>query len=126
MESWVVGQFPITRLVRSLATYRWQFRGSRITSALPTNRKLARSVKTSAFLGTNISREGSTGRLLGQNIYPALNRLWRLSECPDEGTPHPLAISKAVLPGNFLGGEAASLHHQPCRFHAQPFNCLRG
>jgi hypothetical protein len=35
-------------------------------------------------------------------------------------TPHPLAISKTVLPGNFLGGEAASLHHQQCGFDEQP------
>src|SRR5579862_9136774 len=77
-------------------------------------------------LVTNIEREGSTGSLLDQSVDCALNCLWRLSECPDERTPHPLAISKTVLPGNFLGGEAASLHHQPCRFDAQPFNCLRG
>jgi hypothetical protein len=36
-----------------------------------------------------------------------LNCLWRLSECPNERTPHPLAISEAVLPGNLFGGEAS-------------------
>jgi hypothetical protein len=69
---------------------------------------------------------GPLARLFVQSVYCALHCLWRLSECPDERTAHPLAISKAVLPGNFLGGEAASLHHQPCRFHPQPFYCLRG
>src|ERR1700688_3512123 len=56
---------------------------------------------------------GPLARLLDQSVYCALNCLWRLSECPEERTPHALAISKTVLPGNFLGGEAASLHHQP-------------
>ena len=46
---------------------------------------------------------GSTDRLLDQGAHCALNCLWRLSECPDERTPHPLPISKTVLPGNFLG-----------------------
>jgi hypothetical protein len=69
---------------------------------------------------------GPLARLLDQSLYCALNCLWRLSECPDERTPHPLAISKTVPAGNFLGREAAGLHHQPCRFHAQSFNCLRG
>jgi len=64
--------------------------------------------------------------LMGSSTYRTLNCLWRLSECPDERTPHSLAISKTVLAGNLLGGEAASLHHQPCRFHAQPFDCLCG
>jgi hypothetical protein len=31
-----------------------------------------------------------------------------------------------VLPGNFLGGEATGLHHQPRRLHAQPFDRLAG
>ena len=61
------------------------------------------------------------GSLWGASAYCALNCLWRLSERPDERTPHPLATSETVLPGNFLSGEATSLHHQPCRFHAQPF-----
>ena len=60
------------------------------------------------------------------SAYGALNCLWRLSQCPDERTPHPLAISEAVLPDNLFGGEAAGLHHQPCRFHAQAFDCLCG
>jgi hypothetical protein len=69
---------------------------------------------------------GPLARLLDQGVYCALNCLRRLAECPEERTPHALAISKTVPPGNFLGGEAASLHHQPRRFDAQPFNCLRG
>jgi hypothetical protein len=40
--------------------------------------------------------------------------------------PHPLAISRTVLSGNFLGGEAAGLHHQTRGFDAQPFEYLRG
>jgi alpha/beta hydrolase fold len=48
---------------------------------------------------------------MGSSAYCALNCLWRLSECLDERTPHPLAISETVLPGNLLGGEA----HQETR-----------
>jgi hypothetical protein len=47
---------------------------------------------------------------MGSSAYCALNCLWRLSERPDERTPHPPAISETVLPGNFLGGEATSTH----------------
>jgi hypothetical protein len=72
-----------------------------------------------------LSAFGSSDRLLDQNAYCASNCLWRLSEGPDERTPHPLAISKTVLTGEFLSGEAAGLHHQPRRFHAQLFDCLR-
>jgi hypothetical protein len=68
----------------------------------------------------------SVSFLRGSSTYCALNCLWRLSECPNKRTPHSLAISETVLSGNFLGGEATSLHHQPRRFHAQPFDGLRG
>jgi hypothetical protein len=71
-----------------------------------------------------LSGFGSTERLLDQSAYCALNCLWRLPECPDGRTPHPLAISKTVLPGNFLGGGATAFHHEPRRFHTQPFDCL--
>jgi probable LLM family oxidoreductase len=64
-------------------------------------------------------------RLLVQSVYCALNCLWRLSECPDERTPQPLAISETVLAGDFFRGEAAGLHHQPRRFDAHPFEGLR-
>src|SRR6185312_13117868 len=40
--------------------------------------------------------------LWNQRAYCALNCLWRLSAYPDERTPHPLTVSKPVLPGNFL------------------------
>jgi hypothetical protein len=78
------------------------------------------------FIGTNISREGSTESLLDQSVYGALNCLWGLAEGAEERTAHPLSISETVLPGNFLGGEAARLHHQPRGFDAQSFDGLRG
>ena len=42
--------------------------------------------------------KAGTQRLLDQRVYCALSCLGRLSECAEERTPHPLAISKTVLP----------------------------
>ena len=91
-------------------------------NSLRTQKLISRPV-TNLF---HILAVGPLARLLDQSVYCALNCLWRLSEYPDERTPHPPTISKTVLPGNFLRGEAPGLHHQSCGLHAQPLDCLRG
>ena len=59
-------------------------------------------------------------------INGALNRLRQLPKGAEERLPHPLTVSEAVLTGDFLGGEPAGLHHEPCGLDAQTFDCLRG
>src|SRR4051794_32899506 len=47
---------------------------------------------------------GSTDRSRGQCADVALNCRWRPSECPQERTPHSLAIFEAVLARDLRGG----------------------
>src|SRR5260370_11438823 len=91
---------------------------------------VAKSLRRYDLTGRGRPREAAPGvfsrRARDKLAYCALNCLWRLSAYPDERTPHPLTISKPVLPGNFLRGEAPGLHHQSCGLHAQPLDCLPG
>jgi hypothetical protein len=45
-----------------------------------------------------------------------------LSECPKEGAPHPIGVSKSGQAGDDINRVAALLHHQPRGFDSQIFD----
>src|ERR1700722_9074369 len=54
----------------------------------------------------------------------APNCLGWLSECSEEGTPHPLAIGEAGLGGHDVNGMPGLLHHEPGRLDPQVLDGL--